>query len=303
MKEIVAGILEVMRTKLDTAFKLRPSKAQVSLDTKQNPNVAQPGPEGDTAPLQIAEQLPRPKLDLLKPKALASFDEWRDSVIQRVIEVVNTPDSAAIRPPSYSRIRAVEKGVSEKPTSEPKNWYSMVETPLIRSLRPDDAPLITHAMLLLVLSLQRYDARSRTLLLHLCASLRVPLSVLHQQESVTAHALIKAAKMSADAEVQKRIDDGRNTRRWKVGLASVAGALLIGITGGLAAPLVAAGFGTLLGGIGLGGTVAAAYLGVLASSGAVVGSLFGAYGAKMTGEMADRYAAEVRGTSRPPGRY
>ncbi len=41
-------------------------------------------------------------------------------------------------------------------------------------------------------------------------------------------------------------------RKWKIGAAGVAGAALIGITGGLAAPLLAAGIGTVLGGIGLG---------------------------------------------------
>lgn len=56
---------------------------------------------------------------------------------------------------------------------------------------------------------------------------------------------------------------------------------------------MAAGLGTLLGGIGLGGTVAAGYLGVMAASAPLVGGLFGAYGGKLTGEMMKRYAQEV----------
>jgi Protein of unknown function (DUF726) len=63
--------------------------------------------------------------------------------------------------------------------------------------------------------------------------------------------------------------------------------------GGLAAPLVAAGLGSLLGGIGLGGTVAAGYLGGMAASAPLVGSLFGAYGGRLTGEMMNRYSKEV----------
>ena len=63
--------------------------------------------------------------------------------------------------------------------------------------------------------------------------------------------------------------------------------------GGLAAPLVAAGLGTLLGGIGLGGTVAAGYLGAMAASAPLVGSLFGAYGGRLTGEMMNKYSKEV----------
>ena len=47
-----------------------------------------------------------------------------------------------------------------------------------------------------------------------------------------------------------KADDNQSSRKWKVGLASVAGAALIGVTGGLAAPLVAAGIGSVMGGLG-----------------------------------------------------
>ncbi|OCL10917.1 DUF726-domain-containing protein [Glonium stellatum] len=48
-----------------------------------------------------------------------------------------------------------------------------------------------------------------------------------------------------------------------------------------------------MGGLGLGASAAAGYLGSLASSAVVVGGLFGAYGARMTGRMMDEYAKEV----------
>ena len=70
-------------------------------------------------------------------------------------------------------------------------------------------------------------------------------------------------------------------------------AFLVAFLGGLATPLVAAGLGTLMGGIGLGGTVAAGYLGAMAASAPLVGGLFGAYGGRLTGEMMDRYSKEV----------
>lgn len=57
--------------------------------------------------------------------------------------------------------------------------------------------------------------------------------------------------------------------------------------------MVAAGLGTLFGAIGLGSTIAATYLGALASSSVLVGALFGGYGAKMSSEMMDRYSKEV----------
>jgi len=57
--------------------------------------------------------------------------------------------------------------------------------------------------------------------------------------------------------------------------------------------LVAAGLSSLFGAIGLGSTIAATYLGALASSSVLVGALFGGYGAKMSSEMMDRYSKEV----------
>ncbi|KAK1019337.1 hypothetical protein LTR33_019352, partial [Friedmanniomyces endolithicus] len=99
--------------------------------------------------------------------------------------------------------------------------------------------------------------------------------------------------MRADEETKKKAEANHDHRKWKVGLATVAGAALIGVTGGLAAPLIAAGVGTMMGGLGLGATAAAGYLGTLAGSTVLVGGLFGAYGGRMTGKMIDQYAREV----------
>lgn len=65
-----------------------------------------------------------------------------------------------------------------------------------------------------------------------------------------------------------------------VGLASIGGGALIGVTGGLAAPFIGAGIASL----GLGSMVAggAALLSTTAGV-AIVGSLFGAAGAGLTG--------------------
>lgn len=86
--------------------------------------------------------------------------------------------------------------------------------------------------------------------------------------------------MSADAEAERRRRENQVNRLLKVGLASVAGAALIGVTGGLAAPVVAGAIGGLMGSVGLGGV--ASFLGVFWMNGALVGTLFGAWGGKMT---------------------
>jgi hypothetical protein len=281
-----------MRQNLSAAFNGGPTSVQQDNFHQANPNVET---TVDKEALEAERKLPHPKLMELKSKALASFDEWRDKVLGRIGDVLNSSETRPKATQKGTRpllpiINSRKAGIGERP----RNWFPPVETPLVKDLPVSDTPLIVHVMLLLLLSLENYDARSRTLLLYLCASLNVPLSVLIKQENDTAESLVKAATMNADKDVKKRIEEGESTKRWKIGLASVAGAALIGITGGLAAPLVAAGIGTLMGGIGLGGTIAATYLGALASSGAIVGSLFGAYGGKITGDMMKQYASEVR---------
>lgn len=171
--------------------------------------------------------------------------------------------------------------------------YPPTSTPLC-SLKKEKRTLLLHAILLLVLSLEHYVAYSRILLLHISSSLHLPLHLLAEQEVKLAQGLLEAAEqMSGDEEAEKRSDENKVSRRWKVGLAGVAGAAVIGITGGLAAPLVAAAIGTVMAGLGLEATAAAALLGTLAESGVIIGSLFGAYGGRMTGKMMDAYAKEV----------
>lgn len=171
--------------------------------------------------------------------------------------------------------------------------YPPVSTSLL-SLTKKKRVLILNSTLLLLLSLEHYEAHSRILLLYMASSLHLPLETLTEDEVKIAKTLLEAAKhMSAEEEAKKRGEENQTARRWKVGLAGIAGAALIGITGGLAAPLVAAGLGTIMGGLGLGATAAAGLLGALAQSGVIVGALFGAYGGRMTGQMMDMYAKEV----------
>ncbi|RMD41245.1 hypothetical protein DV735_g3912, partial [Chaetothyriales sp. CBS 134920] len=114
-------------------------------------------------------------------------------------------------------------------------------------------------------------------------------------ETDTAFGLLSAAsKMDASSQTAKGQEKSARSRRWKIGVAGVAGAALIGITGGLAAPLLAAGVGTLMGGLGLGATAAAGYLGALAGNAVLVGGLFGAYGARLTSQTMDKYSKEIK---------
>ncbi|KAL2827699.1 hypothetical protein BJY01DRAFT_241094 [Aspergillus pseudoustus] len=224
---------------------------------------------------------------------LTQFDDWRDSVLLRVGEVVN-------KDADDDEGDSLQDAEPETPHEDDgdRTWKSLskvyppVETPLIKLPKPKRL-LILHSLLLLLLSLEHYNARSRVLMLFTASSLGIGIKTLNGDEVKVARGLLDAAlQLSASGGPQSPSKEDPS-RKWKVGIASVAGAVLIGVTGGLAAPFIAAGLGTVMGGLGLGATAAAGYLGALAGSGVIVGGLFGAYGGKMTGRMVDKYAREV----------
>ena len=255
---------------------------------------------------QREKELSAPAMKELKQAALKFFDQWRTSVIIRVGEVVNSkevasshmksanpPESATHAPPDTKVDPSDASKIDVSAGEALYKFYPPIDTPLA-SLDEKSRILIVHSMLLLLLSLEHYVAPSRVLLLYLTSSLQLPLKVLNEDEEKIAKGLLEAAKhMSGEAEAKKKAEENKDSRKWKVGLASVAGAALIGVTGGLAAPLVAAGVGSVMGGLGLGATAAAGYLGSVAGSTVIVGGLFGAYGGRMTGQMMDNYAREV----------
>ena len=134
----------------------------------------------------------------------------------------------------------------------------------------------------------------------MATSLHLPTSTLNDHESKVAEGLLATTsavaqqqqnQMSAESSTRAVASANAPARAWKVGLATVAGAALIGVTGGLAAPLIAASLGGIFGALGLG--AAAGLLGGLAGNVVLIGGLFGAYGGRMTGRMVDRYARDV----------
>ena len=250
----------------------------------------------------------------LKKAALKAFDEWREECIARVGSAVNSEDTAekAIRETKekseegkeQAKPRADDSGKLGTIVAIPersrkiegtkfKDLYPPTKTSLTK-LEMNKRTLVLHSMLLLSLSLEHYSAFSRTMLLNITSSLKLPVSTFEKDELTVAQGLLEAAKeMSATNELKKRAEENKETRAWRYKVAAVAGAAVIGYTGGMAAPLLATGVGSFMGGLGLGTTTAAGYLGSVAGSTYLVGGLFGAYGARMTGEMMENYSREV----------
>ncbi|OCL08149.1 DUF726-domain-containing protein [Glonium stellatum] len=265
---------------------------------------------------QRESEISSTQMQELRRAALTFFDKWRSGVLHRICDVV------AVRGETVRRAKAKRKEVedaTERQKRDKQYWdwaagedggesqnqnkgnisdQQAIYAPISTHLTQFDEPkrvFILHCILLLLLSLKHYPAHSRVLLLHLASSLQLSGGTLAEHEKSVAQGLLAtaASTMDADEATKKKAADDATARKWKVGLATVGGAVLIGVTGGLAAPLLAAGVGTVMGGLGLGATVISGYLGALAGSGVLVGTLFGAYGGKMTGRMMDQYAKEV----------
>ncbi|KAF7874697.1 uncharacterized protein EAF02_008674 [Botrytis sinoallii] len=251
---------------------------------------------------RLNQNLSRPKLQALEKAALNYFDSWRDSIITQLGKILNSPDDPradqkkkeflASRPPPPYSPASNNNNEQSKDILAFQTLYPPIPTRLT-TISLQDRIHIVSSLLIIVLSLGTYSAHSRVLLCTLTSSLSLPPSLLTHEEIQTSRTLLLASKaaLNADAETAARATQNTSSRRWKVGLASVAGAALIGVTGGLAAPVVAGAIGGLMGSVGLGGL--ASFLGVFCMNGALVGTFFGAYGARMTGEMMDKYAREV----------
>ncbi|GAB7349140.1 hypothetical protein MBLNU459_g8082t1 [Dothideomycetes sp. NU459] len=270
--------------------------------TDANPSTADVTAQDKARREQAAreKELSAPKMKALQTAALKYFDDWREKVLLRVGEAVNQREVASHqkKEAKASSPRIPSRKFAEAPRYDDgvaralKELFPPIDTPLAE-LDEQHRALILHSMLLLLLSLEHYSAHSRVLLLHLTSSLKLPINFLADDESKIARGLLAAVEMKAEEETKKKAEENSSARAWKVGIASVAGAAIIGVTGGLAAPLLAAGVGSVMGGLGLGATATAGYLGTMASSTMLVGGLFGAYGGRMTGRMADAYAREV----------
>ncbi|KAF3023486.1 hypothetical protein E8E14_004629 [Neopestalotiopsis sp. 37M] len=274
---------------------------------------------------EMARAPPPPELIRLRKAALRHFDSWRHEVLGKLKEIVDEADDQKVLDARRKRNEIIAKKQREEPgegedlidignvapEANAQNSKQMLDSmqhlyhPIptrLTTIPLLDRKDVLSSMIILLLSIGNYSAYSRALVCYLASALEISPLFLDREEVEIATTMVETAQkaeaeknkgggMSADAEAQKRKESGKVGRYWKVGLASVAGAAIIGVTGGLAAPLVAGAVGGLMGSVGLGGL--ASFLGVFWMNGALVGTLFGAFGAKMTGEMIDRYAKEV----------
>ncbi len=284
------------------------------VEQKDPPPANETGGGGDDASWDTWDnsRQTNPELARLLNASLAHFDTWRRDTLSKLKQVLAVPDDAKIVEERRKRAARISQQRVELPAAgenlidlgDPSNSVEMAKADRAQAVAAlqavyhpvptrltgipyEDREETLSCVLLVLLSAGTYPAESRTLAVHLASALELPLSVLDNEEIEIAMSLVETSaeasrqqSMSAEAEAQKRKEENQASRYWKVGLASVAGAAVIGITGGLAAPVVAGAIGGIMGSVGLGGV--ASFLGIFWMNGALVGTLFGAFGARMT---------------------
>ena len=238
------------------------------------------------------KELSKPQVRELKETILRWFDDWRACFMRRVADAVDKKT-----PPQQTQEGTLVRPKDEANRQIPpklEHLFPRIPTPLTKLPIPR-RELILHSFLLLLLSLENYNAASRVFLLYLTSSLKLGLKSLREDEEKTAKGLLQAAKqISASRETIEKGKESEESRRWKMRLATVAGAAIVGLSGGYAAPLIAASVGGIMSELGLGASAAAGYLGSVAGNTYLVGSLFGAYGGRMTSEMMRNVSADVQ---------
>ena len=216
------------------------------------------------------KELSAPAVTKLREDALQQYDEWRKAVVKRVGEVVKSEQDAEQqiaeaaksyeappKPPSAPQDTSIKEGDAATKAPKLEDVFPRVKTPLTK-LSMSTRALILHAILLLVLSQEHYSARSRVLLLYLTSSLKLSINKLQQDEEKVAKGLLETAqRINADKESEEKLAASQSARKWKIAAATAAGAAVVGVTGGMAAPMVASGVGAIMGGLGLGATTAA----------------------------------------------
>lgn len=250
-------------------------------------------------------ELSSSRMQDLRRNGVEYFNTWRSAVLRRMGEAMSVKSDAvrnakaqyttANRTAAYHAW--AEGGDS---LTEPKDEVLKPTVPFPKVVLPattqkldeKSRALVLGAVLFMLLSLENYTAYSRVLMSYLCQSLALPYDVLSSEEVTAASTLLRAAsEMNAEEARKKQADEGAFGRKLKIGLATVAGAVVIGISGGLAAPIVLGVAGTIMGGIGLGGL--ATLLGATIVNPVTIAALFGALGGRMTSSAMQAYTKEV----------
>ncbi|KXJ16332.1 transmembrane and coiled-coil domain-containing protein 4 [Exaiptasia diaphana] len=173
---------------------------------------------------------------------------------------------------------------------EPSNNNAML---LVNQLKKEcghqNLICIPESLILFALETEKYDARHRVLIYHVAEKLVISPDIVTDVEDQLVIYLKECQNKEKSVEEKQRKEEV-SSRRFKhgllIGLGAIGGGVLLGVTGGLAAPFLAAGAGTLFGGSI--GVALASVKGV-----AIITSIFGAAGAGLTGQKLNRRLGDI----------
>ncbi|KAL4939858.1 hypothetical protein BDV06DRAFT_29532 [Aspergillus oleicola] len=215
-------------------------------------------------PLAEEDELPK------KPRSSTTSSDWKDNRSSLSTEIVRSSEPNS--PPPYNQ----EEGVPE--VQDPS------ELPTSAKIDIDIRWTVLCDLFLVLISDSSYDSRSRTLLEKVGASMEVSWLQISKFEK----RVIDALEMQEEAEketwdesehMEKRRKSALKTKYMIMGLATVGGGLVIGLSAGLLAPVIGAGLAAGFTTIGVGGT--SAFLGgaggtaLIASGATLTGSTIG----------------------------
>lgn len=184
-----------------------------------------------------------------------------------------TPPPSYQEPPEYS-----EQMAGDLHLQDPSQINNM------KDLDIDLRWTVLCDLFLLLIADSSYDARSRTLLEHVGAALSVPWQEICRFEKRVTDALemqeqADKENWNEDEHLSARKKAARNKRLMVMGLCTVGGGLVIGLSAGLLAPVIGAGLAAGFGAIGVAGTetflAGAGAAALIGSGGVLTGGVIG----------------------------
>ncbi|XP_033107674.1 transmembrane and coiled-coil domain-containing protein 4-like isoform X2 [Anneissia japonica] len=192
---------------------------------------------------------------------------WKDSYIKLLCKHLKTK-------------RGIEKTMLQflREDLKPLHAHAYVEVLKDDGMIQDNPSIIAQDLLGITMETGDYDARSRVIIYHIAKLMEVPRTDVISFEDMIVESFVQEEVIESEEQKSEKAKRSRQTkvkRYLAIGAATLGGGALIGLTGGLAAPLVASA-GVALFGSG------AAFLGTTAGL-AIMASMFGAAGAGLGG--------------------
>ena len=204
--------------------------------------------------------------------------DWSKSYVSKIIADLGLPVSVAT-----SLSLMLDEGHETKGSDDDEKIQFLVNALKNEKSVSDDVNVLNQELIRLSIKQGGYDARARVLIYIFARKLGTPEKQVLLYEDELADSL--NVVIQKDEETHEEADKRKSYRKKKkaliIGLGVVAGGAIIGLTGGLAAPVVAASAGALIGGSG------ATFLASSAGF-AFITSVFGATGAGLTGYKMNR---------------